>query len=389
MDFALTDDQLNIQKAVRETASRFTDEYWREIDESHEFPWDFYNAFAEAGWLGIAIPEEFGGGGLGIAEAGLLLEEVAASGAAMNGCSPLHLTIFGLNTVVAHGSDEMRKDVLPKAVNGDVHVCFAVTEPDSGTDTSRVRTFAKREGDGYRINGRKVWITKAAQSQKMVLVCRTADREDGATKPTDGISLFLIDIDPERITMNAIPKMGRNAVQSYQVFIDDLWVPESARIGEEGQGFRYLLDGLNPERVLLSHESLGIGRVSLSKASAYANEREVFGRPIGKNQGLAFPLAEAHIRLNAAQLMARKAATLYDAGEKCGAEANMAKFLCADAAFTAADQAVQTLGGMGYAREYDVERYFREARLMRIAPVSQEMALNFIAVHELGLPKSY
>ncbi|MXP23399.1 acyl-CoA dehydrogenase [Gordonia sp. HNM0687] len=388
MEFDLTSDQLVIKKAVRELCGKFPDEYWRKMDEEHEFPWDFYNAFAEGGWLGMAIPEQYGGAGMGVTEAALLLEEVAASGAAMNGCSPLHPTIFGINTVTKHGSDEMREEVLPQAANGSLHVCFGLTEPDAGTDTSRISTFAKKDGSGYVISGRKVWITKAAQSTKMVLACRTTRREE-VSKSTDGISLFLIDIDPEKVQLQAIPKMGRNAVQSYQVFIDELRVPESARVGEEGKGFRYLLDGLNPERVLLAHESLGIGTAALEKATTYANERVVFDRPIGQNQGIAFPLAEAHMRLEAARLMARKAAWLYDRGQKCGAEANMAKYLCADAAFFAADRAMQTHGGMGYAREYDVERYFREARLMRLAPVSQEMVLNYLSMHALGLPKSY
>lgn len=388
MDFELTPDQLRIKQAVQELAARFSDEYWQQIDESQEFPWDFYEAFASAGWLGIAIPEEYGGGGLGIVEASILLQEIARSGAAMNGCSPLHLTIFGLNTIVKHGSAELRQEILPKAADGSLHVCFAVTEPDAGTDTTRVSTFARRQGDEYVISGRKVWITKAAQSQKMVLVCRTTPRADVA-KPTEGMSLFLVDIDPSAVEMRKIPKMGRNAVQSYQVFIDELRVPVSARIGEEGNGFRYLLDGLNPERILIAHESLGIGQVAVDRASRYAKERVVFDRPIGQNQGVAFPLAEAHMRLEAAGLMARKAAWLYDRGEPCGAEANMAKYLCADAAFQAADQAIQTHGGMGYAKEYDVERYFREARMMKLAPVSQEMVLNYVSNHELGLPKSY
>lgn len=388
MDFELNDTQLQVQNAVRALAGSFDDAYWRERDSKHEFPWDFYNAFAEAGWLGIAIPEEYGGSGLGISEASLLLQEVAASGAAMNGCSPMHLSIFGVNVVAKHGSEELRRSLLPKVASGECHVCFAVTEADAGTDTTRIRTFAKRTENGYVINGRKIWITKALDSQKMILVTRTAAREEGA-KTTDGITLFLIDIDRSKIQIRPIDKMGRNAVASTEVFIDDLHVPESARIGEEGKGFRYLLDGLNPERILLAHESLGIGQAALRKAIRYANERVVFDRPIGANQAIQHPLAQAHANLQAAELLARKAAWLYDKGEPCGAEANMAKLLCADAAFFAADRAVQTLGGLGYACEYDVERYFREARLMRIAPISQEMALNYIAQQVIGLPRSY
>ena len=387
MDFALTEDQLAIQRAVRELAARFPDEYWSEQDEQHRFPWDFYRAFARAGWLGIAIPEEFGGGGLGIQEAAILLEEVAASGAAMNGCSAMHLTIFGINVLVKHGSEELRREILPGVVDGDLHVCFAVTEPDAGTDTTRITTTARRDGDSYVLSGRKIWITKAGDSQKMVLVARTTPRDEVA-KPTDGMSLFLVDVD-ERMRISPIPKMGRNAVASNEVVFEDLRVPASARIGEEGRGFRYLLDGLNPERILLAHEALGIGRAALDRATRYAGQREVFGRPIGQNQGLAFPLAEALTRLDAARLMARNAAWRYDQGLECGREANMAKFLCADAGFQAADAAVQTHGGMGYAREYHVERYFREARLMRLAPISQEMVLNYVAQHVLGLPRSY
>lgn len=388
MHFELTDDQQDLRAGARDLARSFSDEYWAERDQNVEFPWEFYNAFAEAGWLGIAIPEEYGGGGQGIFEAALLLEEIAASGAGMNGCSTMHLTIFGLNTIVKHGSPELRQEVLPAAADGSLHVCFGVTEPNAGTDTTRVSTFAKKVDGGYVINGRKVWITKAGDSQKMVLIARTTKREEAA-RPTEGMSLFLIDIDPEHVHLNAIPKMGRNAVSSYEVVIEDYFVPESARIGEEGKGFTYLLDGLNPERILLAHEALGIGRAALDRAVRYAKERVVFDRPIGQNQGVAFPLAEAVTRLDAAELMARKAAWRYDQGLSCGREANMAKWLCADAGFTTADQAIQTHGGMGYAREYHVERYFRESRILRLAPVSQEMVMNYVANHVLGLPKSY
>lgn len=388
MDFGLSEDQESIRTAVRELAAGFDDEYWSERDARHEFPWDFYRAFAEAGWLGIAIPEEYGGGGLGIVEAGLLLQEVAASGAAMNGCSPMHLSIFGINVVVKHGSEELRRKVLPGIVSGDLHVCFAVTEPDAGTDTTRVRTRARRDGDSYVIDGRKVWITKAGDSQQMVLVTRTTPRDE-VDRPTDGLTLFLVDIDPDHVDIRPISKMGRNAVASNEVVIDGLRVPLSARVGEEGSGFRYLLDGLNPERILLAHESVGIGRAALRRAVDYAGAREVFGRPIGQNQGIQFPLAQAAAQLEAGELLARKAAWMYDSGIACGPEANMAKLLCADAGFLAADRAVQTHGGMGYAREYHVERYFREARLMQIAPISQEMVLSYLAQHLLGLPRSY
>jgi len=388
MHFELTTEQKELRAGARELARSFSDDYWAERDEKGEFPWDFYNAFAEAGWLGIAIPEQYGGGGLGIFEASLLLEEIAASGAGMNGCSTMHLTIFGLNTIVKHGSEELRQEILPAAANGTLHVCFGVTEPDAGTDTTRISTFAKRVDGGYIINGRKVWITKAGDSQKMILIARTT-KYDQVERPTDGMSLFLIDIDPKHVHLTAIPKMGRNAVSSYEVLIDDYFVPDSALIGEEGKGFRYLLDGLNPERILLAHEALGIGRAALDRAVNYAKERIVFDRPIGQNQGIAFPLAEAVTRLDAAELMARNAAWRYDQGLPCGRESNMAKWLCADAGFKTADQAIQTHGGMGYAREYHVERYFRESRILRIAPVSQEMVMNYVSNHVLGLPKSY
>ncbi|MFI8075878.1 acyl-CoA dehydrogenase family protein [Streptomyces sp. NPDC086033] len=388
MDFELGEQQRDIQAAVRDLARTFAPNYWADRDEHREFPREFYDAFAKAGWLGIAVPEEYGGGGLGVLEASLLLEEVAASGAGMNGCSTMHLTIFGLNVLAKHGSEALRRAVLPHAATGELHVCFGVTEPDAGTDTTRISTFARREGDHYIVHGRKVWITKAGDSQKMVLLARTTPRDEVA-KPTHGLSVFLADVDRDAMEIRPIPKMGRNAVASNEIVIDGLKVPVSARIGEEGQGFRYLLDGLNPERILLAHEALGLGRAALDAATRYASERIVFERPIGQNQGIAFPLAEALTRLDAARLMARNAAWRYDRGLDCGREANMAKFLCADAGFQAADRAVQTLGGMGYAREYHVERYFRESRLLRLAPVSQEMVLNYVSQHVMGLPRSY
>lgn len=388
MDFSLTTEQQDLRDAVRVLARSFSDEYWLEKDRAHEFPWEFYNAFAEGGWLGIAIPEEFGGGGLGITEASLLLEEVAASGAAMNGCSSMHLTIFGMNVVVKHGSKALCEQVLPRVVSGDLHVCFAVTEPDAGTDTTRITTRADRVDGGYLVSGRKVWISKAGDSEKMILLARTTPLEE-VDKPTDGMTVFLADMDPDAVEIRPIDKLGRNAVASNELYIDDLFVPDSARIGQEGEGFRLILDGLNPERILLAHEALGIGRVALDRAATYASQRRVFDRPIGQNQGIQFPLAEALAHLDAAELVARKAAWLYDRGEPCGREANTAKMLCADAGFFAADRAVQTHGGFGYAREYHVERYFREARLMQIAPVSQEMVKSYLATKVLGLPRSY
>lgn len=388
MDFELTEDQQLIRTAVAELAAKFDDQYWLEKDEAHEFPTEFYDAFAQGGWLGITTPEEYGGQGFGITEASLLLEEVAASGAGMNGASSMHLTIFGMHPVIKHGSDEMKKEVMPRVVDGDLHVCFGVTEPGAGLDTTRITTFAKRDGSDYVVNGKKVWISKAMESEKVLLLTRTAKFED-SPKKTDGLTLFLTDLDRDHVDIRPIRKMGRNAVTSNELFIDDLRIPEEHRIGEEGKGFKYILDGLNPERMLVAAEALGLGRAALRRAVRYGNEREVFGRPIGMNQGLQFPLADSLARLDAAELMLRKATWLYDQGLPCAKEANMAKYLCADAGFDAADRALQTHGGMGYSEEYHVARYFREARLLRIAPLSQEMVLNFLGEHVLGLPRSY
>lgn len=388
MDFELTEDQKLIRRSVAELAATFDDEYWMEKDLNHEFPTEFYKAFADGGWLGITVPEEYGGSGLGITEASLLLEEVAASGAGMNGASSIHMSIFGMHPVIVHGSAEMKRENLPRLVNGDLHVCFGVTEPGVGLDTTRVTTFARRDGGDYVVNGRKVWISKAVESEKILLLTRTSKYED-VTKKTDGLTLFFTDLDRAHVDIKPIKKMGRNAVTSNELFIDDLRIPEEHRVGEEGKGFRYLLDALNPERCLVAAEALGIGRAALRRAVRYGNEREVFGRPIGMNQGIQFPLADALARLDAAELMLRKATWLYDNGKPCGREANTAKYLCADAGFQAADRALQTHGGMGYAEEYHVARYFREARLTRIAPISQEMVLNFLGEHVLGLPRSY
>ena len=388
MNFELTEDQQLIRKSVAELASRFDDHYWMEKDQAHEFPTEFYDAVAAGGWLGMTIPEAYGGHGLGITEATILAEEVARSGGAMNAASAIHMSIFGMQPVVVFGSEEMKKATLPRIVNGDLHVCFGVTEPGAGLDTSRITTFAKRDGDHYVVNGRKVWISKALESEKILLLTRTTPRDEAA-KPTDGLTLFLTDIDRDHVDIRPIKKMGRNAVSSNEVFIDDLRIPVEDRIGDEGKGFSYILHGLNPERMLIAAEALGIGRVALDRAVKYANERVVFDRPIGKNQGIQFPLADSLARLDAAELILRKATWLYDNGQSCGREANMAKYLCADAGFDAADRALQTHGGMGYSEEYNVARYFREARLLKIAPLSQEMVLNYLGSHVLGLPRSY
>jgi acyl-CoA dehydrogenase len=388
VDFDLTDDQATIRDAVRELAGKFDEQYWVAKDSAHEFPTEFYDAFARGGWLGITTPEQYGGHGLGITEASILLEEVAASGAGMNGASSMHLSIFGMHPVIVHGSEELKQRTLPRIVDGSLHVCFGVTEPGAGLDTTRITTFARRDGDRYIVNGRKVWISKAMESEKILLLTRTTKFED-VKKKTDGLTLFLTDLDRTKVDIRPIKKMGRNAVTSNELFIDNLEIPVEDRVGEEGKGFTYILDGLNPERMLVASEALGIGRAALRRATQYGNERHVFGRPIGMNQGLQFPLADSLARLDAAELVLRKATWLYDNGRRCAREANTAKYLCADAGFQAADRALQTHGGMGYSEEYHVARYFREARLTRIAPISQEMILNYLGEHVLGLPRSY
>lgn len=388
MDFQISEEQQLIRDAVRKTCAGFPDEYWAEKDESHEFPWEFYNAMAEAGWIGVAIPEAYGGSGRGITEASLVLEEVAASGAAMNGATALHLSVFGMHPVVAHGSEDLKQRFLPRVASGDLHVAFGVTEPNAGTDTTAIETTARREGDEYIVRGRKVWTTKALIAERVLLLVRTTPK-DQAVRRTDGMTLLLAELQRPEVTISPIDKVGRNAVATCEVVYDDLPVSVVDRVGEEGKGFKYLLDGLNAERILIAAEALGIGRAALRRAVGYANERVVFNRPIGQNQGVAFPLGEAKMRLDAAELMVRKAAWKLDNGEPCGAEANMAKWLAADAAFQTADQAMQTHGGFGYAKEYHVERYWREARLMRIAPISQEMILNYVTEHVLSLPRSY
>jgi acyl-CoA dehydrogenase len=388
VDFAEDPDHQLIREAVREVCARFPDDYWAELDQSHTFPWEFYTAMAKGGWIGIAIPAGYGGGGRGITEASIVLEEVAASGACMNGASSIHLSIFGMHPVVRHGSDELKQRYLPRVAAGDLHVAFGVTEPDAGLDTTAIRTRAVPDGTGYRVTGRKVWTSKALESERVLLLTRTTPAGEG-TKRTDGLTLFVAPLNDAAVTVRPIPKLGRNAVASCEVTYDGLYVNASDRVGEEGRGFTYLLDGLNAERVLIAAEALGTGRAALRRAAAYAKNRTVFGRPIGQNQGIAFPLAEAHARLGAAELAIRHASWRIDQGLPAGEQANLAKFLAAEAGFAAADAAVQTHGGFGYATEYHVERYWREARLLKIAPIPQEMILNYLAEHVLGLPRSY
>jgi acyl-CoA dehydrogenase len=388
MDFQEPEHITAIRGAIRELCQDFDDSYWRRHDDAHEFPWDFYKAMAEAGWIGIAIPEEYGGGGGGITEASVVLEEVAASGAAMNGATTIHISIFGMNPVIKHGSEKMKRKYLPRVASGELHVAFGVTEPDAGLDTPSITTRAVRQGDHYIVNGRKVWTTKAHIAQKVLLLTRTTPLSE-VTKRTDGMTLLLADLQVPEVQVSPIDKIGRNAVASCETRYDNLRVDVEDRVGEEGRGFQYILDGLNPERILIAAEAIGIGKVALRRAVQYANERVVFGRPIGQNQGISFPLAEAHMRLRAAELAVREAAWRYDNGLPCGEQANAAKFLASDAAFFAADTAMQTFGGFAYAKEYDVGRYWVESRLMKSAPVPQQMVLNFIAEHVLGLPRSY
>jgi acyl-CoA dehydrogenase len=386
--FWLSDEQQAIRDSVSRLCERFDAAYWRKTDETGVFPEDFVAAMAEAGWLGVAMPTELGGAGLGLTEAAIIMQAVAESGAGFSGASAIHLNIFGLMPVVKFGSEELRRAAIPRIISGEDKTCFAVTEPDAGLDTTSLKTRAVRTNDGYVISGRKMWTTNAQRATKMLIIARTTPKTE-VKRPTEGLSLFYTDFDRTRITATPIPKMGRKAVESNAVFIDDLHVPAEHLVGEEGQGFRYLLEGLNAERVLIGAEAVGLGRAALGRAAAYAKDRVVFGRPIGQNQGVAHPLARAWAELEAANLMAFKAAALHDAGRDCGAEANAAKYLGAEAGFNACEAAVMAHGGMGYAKEFDVERYFREAMIARIAPVSREMILNYIAERVLGLPKSY
>jgi len=388
MDFELTDAQREIVEQVRAMTRNFPDEYWREKDARGEFPHDFYAEVAKGGWLGVAIPEQYGGSGLGITEAALVMREVAASGGAMAAASSIHLSIFGVSPLVFHGSEEQKRRYLPEVVSGRLHVAFAVTEPDAGNDITHIKTAARRDGDCYVINGRKVFTTKAREAKRMLLLTRTTPFEN-VSKKTDGMSLFFAELDPQAVEVRELHKLGRAAVDTNMLFIDNLRVPAGDLVGTEGRGFHCLLDGLNPERILVAAEAIGIGRAALAKAVRYAKERVVFGRPIGQNQAIAHPLADVYAKLEAAEMLMLKAAWLFDHRKPCGPEANMAKLRAAEAAFEACDRAVQTLGGYGYIRDYDVERYFRECRLIKIAPVSQEMVLNSISEHVLGLPRSY
>jgi acyl-CoA dehydrogenase len=386
MDFTFTPEQQAIRDAIGKICARFPDDYWLAKDKAGGFPHDFHAAFAKDGWLGIAMPEEYGGAGLGIVEAALMMLTVSESGAAMSGASALHINIFGLHPVVKFGTAEQKARMLPPLIAGEDKTCFAVTEPNVGLDTLNLKTKAVRDGDYYVLSGQKIWISTAQVANKMLILARTSERP---AKGTGGLSLFYTDLDRKFVDVREIPKMGRSAVDSNELFIDRLRVPVADRIGGEGKGFDSILHGMNPERILIAAEAIGIGRAALRKAAGYAKERVVFGRPIGQNQAVAHPLAKSWAELEAANLMVFKAASLYDAGLPCGAEANAAKYLAAEAAFTACEAAILAHGGMGYAKEFHVERYMREAMMTRIVPVSPQMILNFIAEKVLGLPKSY
>ncbi|HEV2187400.1 MAG TPA: acyl-CoA dehydrogenase family protein [Stellaceae bacterium] len=391
MTFALTQEQLEIREAVARLCSRFGDDYWLKKDEEGGFPHEFHRAMAAGGWLGIAMPEAFGGAGLGITEAAAVMQPVAQSGAGFSGASAVHMNIFGLNPVVVFGTDEQKQRFLPPLIAGREKACFAVTEPDVGLDTTRLKTRAVKEGNGYVISGRKIWTSTAQVTEKMLILARTTPYEDAA-RPSAGMSLFYTDLDRSKVEVREIHKMGRAAVDSNLLFIDGLKVPLEDRIGEEGKGFQYILHGMNPERILIAAEAVGLGRAALARAARYAGERVVFGRPIGQNQGIQHPLAERWIELEAAELLVYRAAAAYDRGDEVGsvgAFANAAKYFAAEAGHRACETAVLTHGGMGYAREYHVERYFREIQIARIAPVSAQLILSHIAERVLDLPKSY
>ena len=387
MNFDLTENQEQIRDAIQRLCTPFDADYWLRKDREGGFPDDFHHALAEAGWLGIAMPEAYGGAGLGITEAALMMQTISATGAGLSGASAVHMNIFGLHPVVVFGNEEQKQRWLPPLIQGKDKACFGVTEPNTGLNTLKLKTRAVREGDHYVVSGQKVWISTAQVANKILLLARTTPVEEA--KGTEGLSLFYTDIDREKIEVREIEKMGRKCVDSNQVFIDGLRIPVADRIGEEGKGFQYILHGMNPERILIASEAVGLGKVALARGAQYANERVVFDRPIGKNQGIQQPLAKSWIELEAANLMVFKAAAMYDAGKACGAEANAAKYLAGEACFHACENAIMTHGGMGYAKEYHVERYMREAWIPRLAPISPQLILCFIAEKALGLPKSY
>ena len=388
MDFALTEPQQQIRDNILRICAKFDDMYWLERDRDAVFPHAFFNAMAEGNWLGIAMPEAYGGAGLGITEAAVMMQAIAESGAAMSGASAIHINIFGLNPVIVRGTEAQKARMLPPLIAGKDKACFAVTEPNAGLNTTELTTRAEKRGDRYIINGNKIWTSTAQVANKILLLARTTPL-DKVKRKTQGLTLFYTDFDRTKVEVRLIHKMGRHAVDSNMVFFEDMEIPEQDRIGEEGEGFRAIIHGLNPERILVAAEAVGIGRAALDRAARYARERIVFGRPIGQNQAIQHPLARNWAELEAANLMTMKAAWLYDTGQECGAEANAAKYLAGEAGYRAAEQAVMTHGGMGYAQEFHVERLFRESLIPRIAPVSRELILSYLAERVLGQPKSY
>lgn len=388
MEIGLTSDQEAVRDSVKKICDAFDDDYWTEREEEKSFPHAFHRAMADGGWLGITHPEALGGADLGVTEAAVMMHTVSASAGGYSAASAIHMNLFGPHAVVVFGAEDQKERMLKPLISGDDKSCFGVTEPDAGLDTTSIKTFAHRVDGGYRVSGRKIWTSSGQVANKILLLARTTAKEDCA-KPTDGMTLFYTDLDHDKIEVRRIPKMGRNAVDSNAVFIDDYFIPESDRIGEEGRGFHYILHSLNPERILVGVEAVGLGQGALARAAQYARERSVFGRQIGANQGVQHPLAENWMYLEAAYWMILRAASLYDSGKSCGAEANAGKFLGARAAFDACTRAVMTHGGMGYSREYQVERLFRESILLRIAPITEQMICNFIGEKVLGLPKSY
>jgi alkylation response protein AidB-like acyl-CoA dehydrogenase len=387
MDFAFSELQETVRRETRAIADAFPLQYWLDHDRSAEYPWEFVRAFADNGWLGVLVPEEYGGAGLGVTEAGLLLQEITRSGAGTSGASAIHFYVFPLTPVIRHGSDDLKRKYLPRAARGELLVAFGVTEPTAGTDTSRISTTATRRDGRWIVHGQKIWTTNAQNAERILLLARTSPRADDA--PLRGLTLFFARLDRQACTIRKIDKLGRAAVDSNEVFIDGLEVHDEEVVGEVGRGFYHLLDGLNPERIVTALEAVGIGQWAVEYGSRYARDRVVFDRPIGQNQAVAHPLAEVWAELESAELLAYKAAWLFDHGKPCGPEANASKLLGARAGFRACDIALQTFGGLGYARETHVERLWREVRLYEIAPITQEMVLNYLAEHVLRLPKSY
>ncbi|MCJ1962347.1 acyl-CoA dehydrogenase family protein [Novosphingobium mangrovi (ex Hu et al. 2023)] len=388
MDFTFSADQQEIRDTILKRCAAYDDDYWLERDREGTFPEHFYRAMADEGWLGIAMPEEYGGAGLGITEASIMMQAIAESGAGMTGASSIHINIFGLQPMILFGTKEQCARHIPRIISGEDKACFGVTEPNAGLNTTRITTRAQKVDGGYRVSGEKIWISTAQVANKILLLARTTPLEEVKSK-TGGLSLFYTDLDRSKIDVRLIHKMGRHAVDSNMLFIEDLFIPDEDLIGAEGEGFRIILHGLNPERALLAAEAIGLGRAAIRRASDYARERVVFDRPIGQNQAIQHPLAKCWAQLEAANLMTMKAASLFDASAECGVEANTAKYLAGEFAFEACHTAMLTLGGMGYAQEYHVERYLREVLIPRTAPVSPHMILNFLAEKVLEQPRSY